>query len=146
MKKLLGFKDTILSKEWIPELIRYVYAGGIAFVLDFLVMMVLYKVFGVYYLTATAIGLIVGLFTTYLLSIKWVFNNRAMSNRTTELSLFLLIGSIGFLIHEYVIWVSVEALLINVPVSKIIATAVVFFWNFTARKVILFKKQVTHNK
>lgn len=146
MKKLLGFKDTILSKEWIPELIRYVYAGGIAFVLDFLVMMVLYKVFGVYYLTATAIGLIVGLFTTYLLSIKWVFNNRAMSNRTTELSIFLLIGSIGFLIHEYVIWVSVEALLINVPVSKIIATAVVFFWNFTARKVILFKKQVTHNK
>lgn len=146
MKKLLGFKDSILSKEWIPELIRYVYAGGIAFVLDFLVMMVLYKVFGVYYLTATAIGLIVGLFTTYLLSIKWVFNNRAMSNRTTELSLFLLIGSIGFLIHEYVIWVSVEALLINVPVSKIIATAVVFFWNFTARKVILFKKQVTHNK
>lgn len=146
MKKRLDFTNKILSKEWIPELIRYVYAGGIAFVLDFLVMMVLYKVFGVYYLTATAIGLIVGLFTTYLLSIKWVFNNRAMSNRTTELSIFLLIGSIGFLIHEYVIWVSVEALLINVPISKIIATAVVFFWNFTARKVILFKKHVTHNK
>lgn len=146
MKKLLGFKESILSKKWLPELIRYVYAGGIAFVLDFLVMMVLYKVIGVYYLIATAFGLMVGLFTTYLLSIKWVFNNRAMSNRTTELSIFLLIGSIGFLIHEYVIWFSVEALLINVPVSKIIATAVVFFWNFTARKVILFKTQVTNNE
>ena len=146
MKKLLGFKDSFLSKEWIPELIRYVYAGGIAFVLDFLVMMVLYKVFDIYYLTATALGLIVGLFTTYLLSIKWVFNNRALSNRTTELSIFLLIGSIGFVIHEYVIWVSVEALLINVPVSKVIATGVVFFWNFTARKVILFKKQATDNE
>jgi len=146
MKKLFGFMNPILSKEWIPELIRYVYAGGIAFVLDFLVLMVLYKVFDVYYLTATAIGLIVGLFTTYLLSIKWVFNNRAVSNRTSELGIFLLIGSIGFLINEYVIWISVETLLLNVPVSKVIATAVVFIWNFTARKVILFRKQVTDNE
>ncbi|MBI9012896.1 MAG: GtrA family protein [Clostridiales bacterium] len=146
MKKRLAFKDSILSKEWFPELIRYVFAGGIAFVLDFLVLMVLYKVFDVYYLTATALGLIVGLFTTYLLSIKWVFNNRAVSNRTSELSLFLLIGSIGFLINEYVIWVSVEALFLSVPVSKVVATAIVFFWNFTARKVILFKKHNADNE
>lgn len=126
-------------KQSFQEFIRYFIAGGIAFVADFCVLMFLYKVFNVHYLIASAIGLLIGFVTVYLLSIKWVFKKRAVKNKKIEVVIFLLIGGVGFILNELIMWVSVEYLALVVSLSKIIATGVVFIWNFTARKYILFR-------
>ena len=50
-----------------------------------------------------------------------------------------MIGVAGLAINELLMWLFTDWLLFHYLVSKIIATAVVFFFNFFIRKFALFK-------
>ena len=89
-------------------------------------------------MTSASIAFILGLLTSYILNIKWVFINRKFSNKMTEMGLFLLIGIIGIILNLASIWVFTEYLGLFYLFSKIIATVIVFLWNFLAKKIILF--------
>ncbi|PKL71695.1 MAG: GtrA family protein, partial [Methanobacteriales archaeon HGW-Methanobacteriales-2] len=75
----------------------------------------------------------------YMLSINWVFNRRTMSNRKLEFGVFALIGIVGILLNELFIWFFTENLQIYYLLSKIMAAVIILFWNFFARKFVLFK-------
>ena len=55
------------------QFIRYFFAGGLAFVVDFALFALCLRVFGLHYLWANFIGLIAGLVINYVISILWVF-------------------------------------------------------------------------
>ncbi|MDP3066192.1 MAG: GtrA family protein, partial [Methanobacteriaceae archaeon] len=62
------------------QLFRYVFVGGVAFLVDFGSLYLLTEFFGIYYLTSAAIAFLLGLITNYILSISWVFNKRTLNN------------------------------------------------------------------
>ena len=120
------------------QLFRYVIVGFIAFGVDFGTLYVMTDLMGVHYLLSNALGFIFGLVINYLLSIQWVFANRKMEDRRKEFTVFSLIGVIGLIINQLVMWTFTEYLAVYYLYSKVIATAVVFFWNFFARRHIVF--------
>ena len=63
------------------QFFRYTFVGGIAFLVDFGTLVLLTEVLNLHYLISAGIAFILGLTVNYLLSISWVFNNRAMDNR-----------------------------------------------------------------
>lgn len=117
---------------------RYALSGVVAFSVDFLILFLLTEFLKIYYMTSASIAFILGLLTSYILNIKWVFINRKFSNKMTEMGLFLLIGIIGIILNLASIWVFTEYLGLFYLFSKIIATVIVFLWNFLAKKIILF--------
>lgn len=123
------------------QLFRYTFVGGLAFLVDFGTLYILTEYFKIYYLVSAGIAFIFGLTINYFLSVKWVFNSRAMENRMLEFLLFALIGLIGLGLNELFLWILTDILLIYYLLSKIITTIIVYFWNFFARKFLLFKKQ-----
>jgi putative flippase GtrA len=123
------------------QLFRYTFVGGLAFIVDFGTLYLLTEYFKIYYLVSAGIAFIFGLTINYFLSVKWVFNSRAMENRLLEFLLFALIGLIGLGLNELFLWILTDILLIYYLLSKIITTVIVYFWNFFARKFLLFKKQ-----
>ncbi len=125
--------------RWLSEFVKYFIAGGLAFIVDFSILMLLYRLFHVHYLMATAIGLLFGFTITYLLSIKWVFRYRSVSDQKSEVSIFFFIGIIGFILSELIMWIGVDILLLTVPMTKLIAAGIVFVWNFLIRKILLFR-------
>jgi len=120
------------------QLFRYGFVGGTAFVVDFSVLYVLTRFAGLYYLLSAAIAFIIGLAVNYLLSISWVFNRRKVNNRFSELFIFTVIGIVGLLLTSLLMWLFTEQAGLFYLISKIITTAIVLIWNFTARKLILF--------
>jgi len=132
-------KDYDTYARWLSEFLKYFVAGGLAFVFDFSVLMLLYRIFHVHYLIAAAIGLLFGFTITYVLSIKWVFRNRSVSDQRSEVSIFFVIGMVGFVLSELIMWIGVDILLFTVPMTKLIATGIVFVWNFLIRKILLFR-------
>lgn len=122
------------------QLIRYTFVGGFAFLVDFGTLYILTEYFKVHYLVSAGVAFILGLIINYFLSIKWVFNIRAMENRLLEFLLFTLIGLIGLGLNEFFLWVLTDILLIYYLLSKIITTVIIYFWNFFTRKVLLFRK------
>jgi putative flippase GtrA len=93
-----------------------------------------------YYLHAAAIAFGVGLLTSYLLSIAWVFQARTFQNSWMELGLFTLIGGIGLLWCGVCMWVLTEYAHLYYLCSKMVSALVVFLWNFVAKKWLLFHR------
>ncbi len=127
------------AKGTLVQLFRYGFVGGAAFLVDYGTLFALTEFAGLHYLLSATIAFILGLAVNYLLSISWVFNNGKLSNRLLEFLVFALIGVIGLGLNTLIMYVSTDILGIHYMISKIISTILVFFWNFFARKYILFK-------
>jgi len=123
------------------QLFRYTFVGGFAFLVDFGTLFTLTEFLKIHYLVSAGIAFIFGLIVNYFLSVKWVFNNRVMDNRLLEFLLFTLIGFVGLLLNELFLWILTDIFLIYYLLSKIVTTAIVYFWNFFLRKVLLFNKK-----
>ena len=137
MKKLFRQQT---GNVWI-QLLRYGISGFTATVVDFAVLTILTEAFGERLLLVwTAIAFVSGLLISYLLSVNWVFDIRRLSSRTAEVSVYLLIGLVGLLLTEVLMWVFAHVIDLHYLISKVIASAIVFLWNFTAKKFILFRR------
>ena len=121
------------------QMFRYLFVGGAAFIVDFLSLLILTEFFGIYYLISAAIAFILGLIANYILSISWVFNKRKLNKRHIEFGVFALIGIVGLGLNEVFIWFFTQDLQIYYLISKILAAVIILFWNFFARKFVLFR-------
>lgn len=126
------------NEKVLVQFITYGFVGGLAFVIDFAALWFFTDVMGIHYLYSAVIGFVLGLMVNYLLSICWVFNARKLKNVHAEFMIFTVIGLIGLGINELILWFFTDIKGVYYLYSKIIATAVVFIWNFVARKKILF--------
>jgi len=120
------------------QLFKYGFVGGIAYSVDFGFLIFLTEVVKIHYLISAAIAFILGLLVNYAISILWVFPKRALASKRTEFLIFSIIGLIGLGLNEVIIWFFTEFIHYHYLISKIFSTVVVFFWNFIARKKILF--------
>jgi putative flippase GtrA len=120
------------------QFFRYIFVGGVAFIVDFTSLYVLTDFFGIYYLYSAAAAFILGLVVNYFISISWVFNKRKLNSKTIEFSVFAMIGIIGLGLNEIFIWFFTDELNLFYLVSKILAAIIILFWNFFARKITLF--------
>lgn len=135
------------NKLWL-QLFRYGFVGGIAFIVDYGALYCLTKFAGLHHLISAAVAFILGLVVNYLLSISWVFNqSRSSSSKLSEFFIFAVIGIIGLGLNELIIYIGTDVVQLHYMLSKLISTGIVFFWNFFARKLLLFssRKDITAN-
>ena len=121
------------------QIIRYAISGGIAFTVDFISLYVLTEYFNIYYLKSAIVAFTFGLITTYILSIKWVFDKRYYKNKSIEFGIFCLIGIIGIGMNTLGMFTFTEYVHLHYLISKILSTIFVFIWNFFAKKILIFK-------
>lgn len=118
---------------------RYLLTGGAGFMVDYGTLTLCYQLFEMHYLFASVIGFVSGLIFVYIISNKWVFFYRKMQQQQVlEFTIFGIIGVIGLLLTLVFMWVFTEICAIHVQISKLLTTALVLFWNFGARKFILY--------
>jgi putative flippase GtrA len=120
------------------EFTRYTAASAIAFAADFGTLVLLTELFGVHYLVSAAAGFGFGILITYGLSITWVFSARRLASPSMERMIFILIGIGGLGINHVVMFSLTEMALLPYWLSKIGSVALVFLFNFTLRKGLLF--------
>lgn len=132
------FKYFKKNEKTFVQFLAYTLVGGVAFVIDFSVLWFFTDIMRIHYLYSAVIGFIFGLLVNYLLSIYWVFNVRKSKSARTEFLIFAVIGIVGLGINELILWFFTDVRGVYYLYSKIIATGVVFIWNFVARKRVLF--------
>jgi putative flippase GtrA len=122
------------------EGMRYLLSSAIALAVDAGVYVGLIRLGGVHYLLSAPAGFAAGVVTIYLLSTRWVFVERRFENRRWEFAIFVVIGVMGLLLNELVIFASVEYLALTYELAKLVSAALVFGFNFSARKLLLFTR------
>jgi len=123
------------------QMLKYTFVGGFSFLIDFGTLIILTEYFHVHYLVSAGIAYLLGLFVNYFLSVNWVFDIRSIDNRIFELFVFTLIGLIGLALNQFFLWMFTDILMIYYVISKLVASSIVYFWNFFAKKFVLFSNQ-----
>ncbi|MCB1858669.1 MAG: GtrA family protein [Gammaproteobacteria bacterium] len=121
------------------EFARYFFASALAFLIDAGSLFLLTQYAGIHYLTSAALGFLLGLVAVYILSVRWVFTTRRLQNNHHEMMLFAAIGIGGLGINELGMFLATEVLALYYMISKVLVAASVFAWNFTIRKLLLFR-------
>lgn len=127
-----------LLPEGLRELALYGLASALALGLDWGLLLVL-TTLGVNYLVASGIGFTSGIAITYLLSISVVFRHRPVADRRRELLGFIGVGLAGLILTQGLMALWVEGLRMTPGLAKIPTAGIVFLFNFTVRRALLFK-------
>ncbi|HIZ26527.1 MAG TPA: GtrA family protein [Candidatus Barnesiella merdipullorum] len=133
-KLFYGTTDKLLI-----QFVRYFFVGGFAFVLDFGLLYILTEYAGLHYLLSATLSFIAGLLVNYIISCLWVFSNSKFKSRIVEFLFFAAIGVVGLGLNDFLIWLFTDCIGTHYMFSKIVAAAVVYLWNFFARKYLVFR-------
>lgn len=135
-------------KPLIFEFIRYCIVGGLAFLVDFGLLVLFKEVIlpkngGWSLYVATAVGFTGGLVFNYVFSLLFVFNSAKHSKVGRSVSAFLIfavIGGIGLGLTELGMYAGVSLLGEQYyMLVKVVVTGIVLVWNYLGRKVLIFK-------
>ena len=128
-------------KNLFSQLIKFGLVGGIAFLIDYGIMVFLTEVFKIPSLISAAISFTVSVIFNYIASVKWVFDvDKEKNSKTKELAVFILLSVVGLGINELIMWIMDKKFGIYYMISKIVATIVVMCYNFITRKLFLEKR------
>lgn len=122
------------------EFVGYFCVSLIALAVDMALLIQSSKV--LHPIAAATISFLAGVSVCYALSVRFVFSTRRYGlERRQELVIFLMVGLIGLGINDAVIYLSHFIMLLPLAFSKLLAAAVTFLFNFTGRKLLLFRSR-----
>lgn len=131
---------TLLNQnaELLRQLFLYLIVGGTAFVVDFLALYGLTEFVSLHYLLSATLSFLLGLAVNYALCISWIFDYRALQNALHEFTVFALIGVVGLVLNNVLLYGFTEGLGLYYLASKLLAAGFVLVFNFSLRRHILF--------
>lgn len=131
----------VTERGVVGEGIGYLAASAVALAADLAMFYLLSWWLGGWYYAAAA-GFIVGSVVAYVISVRWVFARRAVSSASAELAIFVLIGCLGLLVVQGVMWLCIEWLGMPGGIARLVAVGFSFTSNFVLRKSILFRSRL----
>ena len=131
----LNFKEK--TKKLLLQMLKFLVVGGLAFVIDYVTLIICKEVFKMNVLVSAAIAFTVSVIFNYILSVKWVFDVDKNKSEKKNFITFIIFSVIGLGLTELIMWFGVDILKISYLIVKIIATAIVMVFNFVTRKLFL---------
>lgn len=119
------------------QLLKFGVVGGLAFIIDYLILIICKELLGFNVLLSAALGFTISVIFNYIASVKWVFNVNKDKNEKKNFILFMIFSVIGLIITELIMFVGTNIINISYLIVKIAATAIVMVFNFITRKIFL---------
>ena len=128
-------------KQTFFQLLLYLIVGGLATLVEWGAFFVLNTPLSLHYAAATALAFIASTFANWLLGRLILFRSAQKSKAATakELLKIYAVSVAGFVMNLAIMFVAVEKCAISEMSAKILATGIVFAWNFLIRKLVIYR-------
>jgi putative flippase GtrA len=121
------------------EFVRYFGVSLLALVVDTALLLYLARVVHWNDMVSATIGFLVGSVVHYLLAIRLVFTHRRLVHHVpTESLLYIVIGLVGLVVNDAIIYACVNWLQAPLLMAKLVAAGGSFLVGYGGRKVFLF--------
>lgn len=121
------------------RLLKYAIVGLVAFAIDFAMLLLLVDRLPL--LVANTIAFLVANAANFVMAHSWVFGHPLGYSAKAHYFKVLGISLSGLGLNDALVWVGVVALACPLLLTKLVATVVVFGWNFTARALWVYNSQ-----
>ncbi len=118
----------------------YFMIGGAAALIEWLSFYLFHKGMFLHYIVATTMAFIIATYANWLIGKRTLFkdSNNAMTG-TREFYTVYMVSFLGLLWNILIMHVLIDRVMVDAMLAKIFATGIVFIWNFTIRKVYIYK-------
>ena len=140
------------KKGRMAEVIRFALTGGICFLAELAVLVLLKGTLGIDTLIAAPIAFLISVILNYLMCVAWVFRG-AKSRGAGAKAGFLATSLVGLGLNELLmllfrvtlgedaVILTLGTLTVNMYVlNKCLATLIVMIWNYFSKRAILYRK------
>ena len=125
---------------WLTNLFRHQIAGALAFLIDFVVFVILTDLINIWYVPATAIGAFVGAVVNFTLSTIWAFSGSKNSLKN-QLFKYVLVSSGSIILNTLLVFLFTNFLSFDEKLSKLVTAVLVgSIYNFLLMRNFVFKK------
>jgi putative flippase GtrA len=134
------------------EIIRFALTGGICFLVELGVLILLKGGLGLDTLIATPVAFLVSVILNYLMCVVWVFKGAKNTNAASKAG-FLMTSLIGLGLNELLMllfrWMlGEESVILSLGgkdikmyvLNKCLATLIVMIWNYFSKRAVLYRK------
>lgn len=141
---LLAKVDALISQVYpgYRQFSKFLSVGVIATLVDWAIFYLLAGYLGIFYLLSLAVSYLASTVLNFFVNRRFTFGNKSRKIHVQFMS-FIAIALVGLALNEAIIYGLVHYLFSStagpvVMASRIIATLVVFLWNFVLNKSITF--------
>lgn len=144
-KNIIQDKDSM--KGNIKQFISYFFVGGVAAVVEWIMFFLFANVITLNYILSTVLAFIFSTTTNWILGRVFTFKNSKSykNNVGKEAFAVFLVSAIGLLFNMFLMYIFVTVMgfesVIGKTASKIVATGIVFVWNFLIRKLVVYREE-----
>lgn len=124
-------------KKLIEQIIKFGIVGGLAFLIDYGIMVLCKEIFGLNVLVSAGFGFTISVIFNYIASVKWVFNVNQNNSKSKQFITFIIFSIIGLILTEIIMYIGTDIMNISYLLVKIVATLIVMIFNFITRKLFL---------
>lgn len=137
---ILKIKLNNKKRKLLLQIFKFLFVGGLAFLIDYISLIICKEVFYLSTLLASAIAFTISVIVNYILSVTWVFEVDETKSKKQNFIIFIVFSILGLIITEIIMYLGSDVLKISYLIVKIVATAIVMVFNFVTRKIFLEKK------
>lgn len=131
--------ETLLKNNAIRQLFSYLIVGGIATIVEWICFYIFSYHMNIHYLIATALAFAISTAANWLFGRILTFRDVKKQPIFKELSKIYGASIIGLLLNLLLMYIFVHKMNLVEMVGKILATILVFAWNFLIRKFWIYK-------
>lgn len=120
---------------------NYAIVGFSGTLVDWFIYGILAKVVGLHYLLSTVIAIVIATFANWLLGRLIAFRNAERKNIAIEILSIYAVGAVGIGLNTLLMYLIHGVFGLNDMFSKVLASFLVFFYNYSIRTFVIYKKQ-----
>ena len=117
---------------------KYFVVGGVAASVDLAIFATLVKGLHVIWPIAATLSFVVATGVNYFLSIRFVFASGQRFRPINEVILVFVLSALGLIFNQCILYLLIEICAIELILAKILATGLVFFFNYGIRRYFIF--------
>ena len=130
----------LLNSQGVLQLFSYLIVGGIATVVEWVCFYILSYQTHIHYLLATTLAFVISTAANWLAGRLLTFRGAEKQPILQELAKIYAVSIIGLLLNLLLMYLFVQKVGLAKMVGKIIATVLVFAWNFVVRKFWIYRR------